>query len=270
MNKIVFVLTSNCLDLYTTMTRVAIASLKLTNKNIFIILVCDEETINSLLKHKEPILLEIDELIKIKTPNYDNFFRNRYIKTNIQNIINDKFLFLDSDIFITRNIENIFKLNGDIAMAKNHSQDIIKNQIPKNNKQILKTMKWDTLKNIYFNGGVILFNNTEESKIFCNNWHNNWLQSYNITNSYKDTPALNHASNKMNIEISILENIYNYQMKFSKNNIDYLEINNIAIWHYNFSADMIKCKFEEFVYNQHKKCSVSLYKSVENFMQTNF
>ena len=217
--------------MFSTMTRISMASLRLTNPRFKITIVLDEISEELLRKSSDPLLMEVDEVMKIPTPNGNNVFRNRHIKTRLGTLIRGPFLFLDSDTIIRGDISAIFNFNGDVAGVPNLCQKTIEKQVWDQDLKTLKKMNWKTRNDYYINGGVLFCNPTRSTISFYNSWHSKWLQSNEKLKLYRDQPALNSAIYDSNIRLNILPNIYNAQFRGNPS-----VANNAKIWHYYTSA----------------------------------
>ncbi len=217
--------------MFSTMTRISIASLRLTNPRFKITIVLDEISEGILRKSSDPLLREVDKIIVINTPNGNNVFRNRHIKTRLGTLIRGPFLFLDSDTIIRGDISAIFNFNGDVAGVPNLSQKVIENQIWSQDLKTLRKMHWKIRDDYYVNGGVLFFNANRKTFSFFESWHSKWLQSNEKLELYRDQPALNSAIYDSSIRLNILPNIYNAQFRSNPS-----VVKNAMIWHYYSSA----------------------------------
>jgi len=217
--------------MFSTMTRISIASLRLTNPRFKITIVLDQITKDVLHKSSDPLLTEVDEVMIIPTPNGNNVFRNRHIKTRLGTLVRGPFLFLDSDTIIRGDISAIFNFNGNVAGVPNLCQKTIEKQVWDQDLKTLKKMNWKIRNDYYVNGGVLFCNPTRSTFNFYNSWHSKWLQSNEKLKLYRDQPALNSAIYDSNIRLNILPNIYNAQFRGNPS-----VSNNAKIWHYYTSA----------------------------------
>ena len=232
MHHIVFAITSNGFDVYTAMTRVAIASIRLTNPGFTITVACDSASNIALTKIDHPLLKEVDHWKVVDTPQGEDLFRNRFVKTSLRSVISGPFLFLDSDILVRGDLSPIFEIDADIAGARNHSCEILKEQSGDKDQEILVAMNWQVSDKVYINGGVIFYNDTQEAKQFAESWHKKWLQAYNIHKRYRDQPAINASLFDTHLKVHILDNKYNAQIEPS------VKVAwDAKIWHYYFSGE---------------------------------
>ena len=61
--QVLYVVTCNSRDMFSTMTRISIASLRLTNPRFKITIILDEISDEVLRKSSDPLLMEVDEVI---------------------------------------------------------------------------------------------------------------------------------------------------------------------------------------------------------------
>jgi len=231
--KAVFALTAQGNDFFSAMTRVAVASLRVSNPEIRVIIACDRASDDAMHRSNDQLIGEVDEWLPVDTPSGPPGFRNRYVKTKLRLLIDGPFLFLDSDIFVRGDLNEIFTFDCDIAGARNHSREAFAEQIWDQDRETLDAMGWEIGKQVYINGGVMFFNDTEGACIFAEGWHQRWLQSYNKRNNYRDQPALNSALYARQPKLKIMSNQFNAQVKTNT-----YAANDAIIWHFYTNSHM--------------------------------
>jgi hypothetical protein len=232
MYNVVFAITSQGNDFFSAMTRVAIASIRLSNPGFIVTVACDNETDMAMKLKGDLLLEEVDQWEVINTPPGNSNFRNRFVKTSLRSIIKGQFLFLDSDILVRGNLSPIFKIDADIAGARNHSKELFKDQVWVKDQEILDKMNWQVSDKVYINGGVMFYNDTPKAYQFAETWHKKWSEVRNSTNSYRDQPALNASLKEINPKIQILDDKYNAQIKTNPG-----VAWDAVIWHYYSSVE---------------------------------
>jgi len=210
--KIVYVLTSDCNDIYADMTLISLWSLRQSNPKAYIILICDENTVEAIEQHKHRIAEEPDEIISVKVPRASPGFRNRYIKTTIRQRLDGLFLYLDSDTLVRGDLDLIFTNDALLAGVPNHNETVLTCKIPISEIQIFEKMGWDLSSNYYVNGGVLLFADSPEVHKFCNLWHEKWLECSSKMGIHRDQPSLNSAIHESKIDFTWLDHRYNAQV----------------------------------------------------------
>jgi hypothetical protein len=227
MNHTLFALTSPGRDYFSAMTRIAMASIRITNPNIQITIACDPETAANLKSSDDPIMREADDLLVIETPDGEAGFRNRWVKTTLRLHTTGPFLFLDSDVLVRGDLSPIFETQADIAGARNHSVEELDAQIWAEDRKVLNAMNWQTGDQVYINGGVLFYADTPKASEFAAAWHDKWHFAYRQNQRFRDQPALNAALHEKKINLSVLDDIYNCQFVRNINNPS-----NAIIWHY--------------------------------------
>jgi hypothetical protein len=190
--KVVYCLTSSGGDLYEAMTRVSLATVRLTNPTARIEIACDQQTHQALHATGSQLLREADAVHGFPTPDGPPTFRNRFVKTQLRLLLSGPFLFLDSDTVVRKPLTPLLNLQADIAAAPNHSADTLAEQIWSEDQANLDTMGWQ-VREPYVNGGVIWYSDTPAAHRFAEAWHRNWLANVERTGRYRDQPALNQA-----------------------------------------------------------------------------
>jgi len=211
--KVAYVVTSEGKDVISTMARISIASIRISNPSATIVLIVDKNTIDCFKTKYDPIIGEVDNIIVCDTPVGNNIFKSRYIRTSITDYISDDFLLLDADTFVRGSLELIFLIDSDIACAVNHSKYNYKDQLWDLNDKIINEMSWKISDSFYINPGVLYFNATKEARILCETWHRKWLDGYRTTGMHYDQPAFNASIQETNPKLSILPHKYNAQFR---------------------------------------------------------
>lgn len=189
---VVFVVTSTGLDRYAAMTRLATASLRISNPGLPVVLACDNPTAAALHATKDPLLSEVDELLAVDTPEGAATYRNRHVKTRLRSLLPGAFLFLDSDVLVRGPLDGLRAFPGDVAAAPNHSTDALSGQVWQADRDNLQAMGWEHGPT-YFNGGVVLYRDSPGAHRFATEWHARWQASVERTGRLRDQPALNSA-----------------------------------------------------------------------------
>lgn len=229
--NIAYALTSGGKDFYSAMTRVSIASVRSTNPDFRISLVCDALSEEALRSGRDPLLDETDDVIVYETPPGDAIFRSRFLKTRLRTIVDGPFLFLDSDALVRGSLAEIFGTRADIAGAPNRSKDDIGEQIWSLEQEQIAAMSWPILPHAYFNSGVIFFHDSEAAHRFGEEWHKKWLHSCERGVSYRDQPAFNAALAAVRPRLHVLPHRFNAQFRTEPG-----VAAEAVVWHYYASA----------------------------------
>lgn len=232
--KAVFAVTSQGNDIYTAMTRIVVASLRLTNPRISLVVACDPDTDCAIRHIRDPLIDEVDEWITVDTPPGDAHFRNRFVKTSLRAVIDGPFLFLDSDVLVRGDLSELFALDTDIAGARNHSRMPLAEQVWDQDVAAIEAMGWQTDNKVYVNGGVLFLNNTPSTYRFSSDWHQRWLESSDKLARHRDQPALNTALQHTQPRLMVLPDRFNAQFRVTPS-----VAHNAVIWHYYSSSENV-------------------------------
>ena len=224
--KVVFALTSAGIDFYSAMTRIAVASLRLTNPGIRVVVACDAETDRLMRQARDPLLNEVDKWMSVETPYGNKNNRSRFVKTSLRNRVEGAFLFLDSDVLVRGDLSPLFTSDADIAGVRNHCLPFAQ-QIWAEDAETLEVMGWRVRDDAYINTGVLYFNNTQATRRFGEEWHRHWLLSSRQRKLDHDQPAFNTVLHELRPHLAVLPDAWNAQ--FVKNAS---VVKDALIWHY--------------------------------------
>lgn len=174
--KIVYVVVSDESDIFLEQALLSIYSLRKHNHNTFVELVIDQVTNESLYGKRSEIKKFVDNITSIEVPdNYHKGQKSRWIKTNLRNLIEGDFLFIDTDTIITDSLEEIDNFDGDIGAVKDKHAPVKYN---KDKDKLLLWSKqdgWNYNENLdYFNSGVMFVRDCEFTHDFFKEWNKRW------------------------------------------------------------------------------------------------
>lgn len=224
--RIVYVLTSDCNDIFADMNLISLWSLRQSNPDAHISIIVDTLTMKNLVSKHHPILKESCDFIEISSSYDTPAFRNRYMKTQIRRYIDGSFLYLDADTITCKDLKSVFDIKSLVAGVPNHNGKGNCSEIPYTEKELLKKMGWEVCPYYYVNGGVLFMADHPDVHDFCSIWHKKWSESSQKTGMFNDQPALNQALYESSVEFSWLSHQYNAQVHARP-----CTAANAAIWH---------------------------------------
>ncbi len=220
-------ITSGGLDRYSAMTRLSVASIRISNPGVHVAVVCDSVTDKAIKSVNDRLRQEVDEWVVFDSAFQTPIARNRDIKSRLRMLIDGPFLFLDSDTLIRSRILDVFSIKSDIAAALNNSADSYSGQMALPNTEIINKMDWKIRDDAYFNAGVVFYNDTPAAREFSRQWHAKWLDAYHHANFSYDQPAFNSAIHDSRIVCEQLDPRYNAQIFENP-----LAAKDGVLWHY--------------------------------------
>ncbi|MGB6797239.1 MAG: hypothetical protein WBE48_11985, partial [Xanthobacteraceae bacterium] len=190
---VVYALTTDGVDQFSTSTRVSAASVRVSNREVRLTVVCDRASAAAMEARDDPLLNEVDQLVVCEAPDGSGTFRNRFIRTKLRSLLDGPLLYLDSDTFVQGDLSYLFALDVDVAGAPNNSKDTFEEQIFPDDHSTLTRLGWQVRSDVFVNGGVIFLNDTSGARRFADLWHTKYLESVKATGTFRDQPALNAA-----------------------------------------------------------------------------
>lgn len=248
--KIIYTLVSSEIDYYLEQALLSAYSAKLHNPSAVIELYVDEETYVILERKSIYIKNYFNKINKIETPTgFNNMQKSRYLKTNLRNLAQGDFLFIDCDTIICGNLEGIEQIDAEIAMVSDQN-----GPLPLQDQTIIKRCKTAGLGNQeeqpYFNSGVIYAKDTPRVHQFYETWYKNWLLSSQNGVNF-DQPALCCTNKEYGYFIQELNGIWNCQFKME----GYPYLKEAKIMHYyanNGNKDKFYTYPMDFIYQELK------------------
>lgn len=200
----------------------SVYSLRMYNKNCYVVIVVDSET-NKLLEGKRGLLLPlIDEKIVVDVPNkYTTAQKSRYLKTSLRNHINGDFLFIDSDTIITSDISQVDLITDDICAVPDKHMFLREHSDYPFIQESANRIGWiisDDDK-YYFNSGVMFVKDNPKTRRFYELWHQRWLETTK-PDFHPDQPSLNMVNKELGYPMVLLDDKWNCQI--SDNGLRYL------------------------------------------------
>lgn len=214
-SNVVYALTSEGWDVHSATTRVSVASLRASNPETRITIVCDSHTDESVRRNRDPLLQEVDRWLVRETPEGPSVFRNRFLKTRLRRWLDGPFLYLDGDTVVKGSLADVFAVDTDVAAAPNHSADRIADQIWTMDAEVSARMGWTVGRTPFVNGGVIYMRDTTPARMFSDHWHDFWLACVDATGGFRDQPSLNAALSTSRAQLTVLPHRYNAQCRIN-------------------------------------------------------
>ena len=213
--QIVYTLISSEKDYFLEELWVSLYSFRQFHPEAIVKVLVDEPTKEYMTKFSELCEL-ITEIVIVSVPaNYNAKQRSRVIKTTVRNVIDGAYLFIDTDTVICKPLEEIDKLECDIAAVPDGHLPLSECMFPPTNS-VNKIFKTDVSDSKYwFNSGVMFVADNELTRKFYKRWNENWTCSCFEKGQSQDQPALLATDKEFGYIISELPGIYNAQVAMS-------------------------------------------------------
>lgn len=230
---VLYVLTSTDNDLYLEELWVSLYSLHHFNKEVVAKVLSDSDTVER-IKAKPELAKMITELLPINVPQeYPSKEKSRYIKTNIRNLVQGDFLFIDTDTVIcapldeidslpVKNIGMVPELHGPFREHLTYKFTVA------DTKRIFDVDASDSP--YWFNSGCMLVRDNDFTREFFGKWQENWKYSAFQKGNSSDQRALLKTDHDYGYIIESIPDVYNAQIAMSIK--WFYEAKIIHFWHF--------------------------------------
>ena len=176
--KLVYVVASNDNDIYLEQAWVSAYSARHHNPDAHITFVTDEDTYRGIVgTERKRVMGVVDEIVPVNIDgNLSNMRRSRWIKTNLRNLIDGDFLFIDTDTVVTGDLSDVDNLTMDIgAVLDLHCNFDAFPYAAGIRRQLKKVFDCVPLPSTeYFNSGTLYVKDSVTARRFFSAWHENW------------------------------------------------------------------------------------------------
>lgn len=150
------------------------------------------------------------EVRRIFKDMHEPFVTSRHIKTQMRQLVNGDFMYLDADTLPIRNVDHLFSTDADVALAWDVDGEPWSERLVRWTRQTTyRKLGWQHHAEGYFNGGVVLFKDTDKAHEVGTLWHLLWLETRIRFGQLLDQPSLNCALNRVAPSINVLPGAYN-------------------------------------------------------------
>ena len=208
--KLVYVLTCAPEATYIEQALMAVWSARYWNPSAHIVLLTDDKTELLLHGKRGEILQYITEKIVIPFEEYSltPLYRSRWIKTQVRQMIEGTFLFVDCDTICCRSISEIDDFICEVGAVGDDntlfSQNVSKEEISQKVSPLCDISK----EEYYFSSGVIFCKDTPATRNFFALWHAYWKEGLAFGIKI-DQPSLAKANIEMGHLIKPIANEWN-------------------------------------------------------------
>ena len=225
-----YVLTTTGRDTFADMTYASAMFLRQVHPEAEVICLCDAPSHRALEASQHSLLEVVDRTQSVETLDGSPGYRNRFVKTQMRQVVEGDFVYLDADTLVVRHVDEMLACTAPMGAIANHSSAGDPAEIPSDERSIIEMMGWPLPRQSYINGGVLLLRDCETTRRFGGLWHNKWLE-LTRHGQYRDQPSLNSALTDSGIDFDLLDSRFNGQINERPN----LAATPVAIWHFYYS-----------------------------------
>ena len=231
--KMIYVVVSDDSDVYLEQALLSVFSLRKHTSKAYVEIVMDTNTKLTIEGKRSEITKYVDKITVIEVPEkYTKGQKSRWLKTNLRNLVEGDYLYIDSDTIITDCLEDIDNFKGDIGAVRDEHVVVKYNR----DRDVLllwsKEDGWNYYDDlVYFNGGVMFVRDCEFTHAFYREWNERWQKSCENYPRYIDQSPLAATNEFYKYPIQELDGIWNCQ---PFNGISFLYKAKIMhYWYYN-------------------------------------
>lgn len=222
MTKFLYILVSGEKDIYYEQTLLSAMSLRHHNPEAFISLLVDDGTDGNLVGFRSEIKRLVDEYKVVPfSGDISPMMRSRLLKTNMRNLVDGDFLYLDGDTAVVGKLEippdgwGCVSAVVDLHARENDGYRMHNERFGRSLEKLKFSM---SLKNLYFNGGVIYAKDDENARAFFDKWYE--LYRYCADHSiFTDQFSLNETNHLLGFPIRELPGEWNCQVREAYNHL---------------------------------------------------
>lgn len=208
--KIVYVVISDQEDYYLEQALISVHSCRAHNGDAHIALITDERTLDTCKEGARARFLKYFDSTKIiDTSQFaTKIKRSRFIKTNLRNIIDGDYLYIDCDTVVCDRLDDIDDFKGDIGFVYDYNLDDDCQRQRYWESKTKKAKDKDVNVKYMFNGGVEMVRDVPQAYLLYDTWHDEWLKAQALGQD-RDQPPLYKALSKTGVNVTPLPNQWN-------------------------------------------------------------
>jgi hypothetical protein len=220
-------LTTTGHDLFADMTYASAAFLRYGYPEAEIICLCDARSHRALEAARHPLFEVVDRALPVETPDGPPVYCNRFVKTQMRQILEGDFVYFDADTLVVERLDEMLGCSAAVAGIANFSGTGSLSEICEEERAVFETMGWSLPHRSFINGGVLLLRDCEPTRRFAHLWHEKWL-AWSRRGRHTDQPALNSALSDSGIDYEVLGNRFNGQVTQRPS----VGRERVAVWHF--------------------------------------
>lgn len=221
--KFLYVLVSDVNDIYYETTLISIMSLRHHNPDAHVAILVDDNTDKNLKGFRAKIREFVNEykVVPFKGDT-SNMVRSRYLKTNMRNLIEGDFLFIDGDTAVVDRLDPVPINTQDSIYAVTDLHSGTNDKYHMKHKRMTahkKAMDFSlSLGEKYFNSGVIYARDDEPAHRFFSKWHDLYCQCAE-KKIFTDQISFNEVNHLMGRPIQEWSGEWNCQVREAYNHL---------------------------------------------------
>ena len=145
----------------------------------------------------------------------DARLRSRFVKTQVRNVIEGDFLYLDADTVAVSKFAELLECEAPLSAAVDRNRANPLGGFPAWVVPNFDRLGWRHPTEVYLNAGVVFWKDNSKARALGKLWHENWLRYVATFNNPSDQPAFNHSISALGIEPKIMDDAFNARIGVS-------------------------------------------------------
>jgi hypothetical protein len=141
--------------------------------------------------------------------------RSRFVKTQVRNVLDGDFLYIDADTVAVSRFDEILECDAPISAAIDRNLVNPAGGFPNWVVPDFDRLGWRHPTRVYLNAGVVFWKDCDQARALGQLWHQNWLYYTKTVDNPADQPAFNHSIDELRIEPEIMRDAFNSRIGVS-------------------------------------------------------
>src|ERR1700722_11943949 len=135
--------------------------------------------------------------------------RSRFAKTQVRDLIDGDFLYLDADTLPVARFDELFACEAPLAAARDRNRTNAAGTFPADRVDDFRRMGWPHPTPFYVNSGVVFWRDSPAARELGRLWPANWRKFFETLENPMDTAALNTSIANLGITPTIVDHRFN-------------------------------------------------------------
>lgn len=232
--KIVYCIATEDKDVYLEQLAVSLYSLKKNSPQTQAVVLMDSVSYSHLTEARKKMLMKADEVKHVDVGDGTGYYRSRMLRTTVREHVDGPILSIDSDTIILRPLDELDKLEADIAAVQDANLPEFSELHPTYKRSCYNCNKYFNFRlqdePKYFSGGVIFAKDTPSAHEFFREWNKNFIDGHK-KGVVGDQQSLAYTNSLLGHPIHEISGIWNCQMRFGVRFMPQACILHYFVWH---------------------------------------
>ncbi len=219
--KLLYVLVSDCSDVYLEQAHISICSAKYYMPDCHVTLLVDDKTDSAMDDNRKKIVQNVDEYVVAPLPQgLSAHVRSRLLKCGARKYVKGDFLYIDTDTIVVKPLYEIDDVDSSIAATLDSHCLFQDNPYRDMDVALCNKLGFHVEdESVFFNGGVLYVKDNKDGHAFYDMWLDEWKKGLE-KGVNKDQPALAKTNSQLGHIVKRIDDTWNCEfihgMRFLK------------------------------------------------------